>query len=98
MGRVVSPKATHLIKLFFKRQCRPYDKGIMRVELVSVLANSTFILLTKKKMKTIEDVIEFIIKNSDNTERMDRINKITFPFTSKYNNKFTTKKKETIWI
>jgi len=49
-------------------------------------------------MKTIEDVIEFIIKNSDNTERMDRINKITFPFTSKYNNKFATKKKETIWI
>lgn len=33
---------------------------------------------------TIDDVIEFIIKNSDKTERMDKINKITFPFTSKY--------------
>lgn len=33
---------------------------------------------------TIDDVIEFIIKNSDKTERMDKINKITFPFTQKY--------------
>lgn len=48
-------------------------------------------------MKTIEDVIEFIIKNSDNTERMDRINKITFPFTSKYNSRFS-KKKDEVWI
>ncbi|MBO7716655.1 MAG: hypothetical protein J6S85_24025 [Methanobrevibacter sp.] len=48
-------------------------------------------------MKTIEDVIEFIIKNSDNTERMDRINKITFPFTSKYNSRFP-KKKDEVWI
>lgn len=33
---------------------------------------------------TIDDVIEFIIKNSDKTEWMDKINKITFPFTTKY--------------
>ena len=46
----------------------------------------------KTKMTTIDDVIEFIIKNSDNTQRMDRINKITFPFTSKYDSKFTKKK------
>jgi hypothetical protein len=45
-----------------------------------------------KMMIKLEDVIEFIIKNSDNTEWMDRINKITFPFTSKYNSRFTEKK------
>lgn len=39
-------------------------------------------------MTTLNNVIEFIIKNSDKTERMDRINKITFPFTSKYNSRF----------
>lgn len=33
---------------------------------------------------TIDDVIEFIIKNSDKTEWMDKINKVTFPFTTKY--------------
>ena len=33
---------------------------------------------------TINDVIEFIIKNSEQTEWMDKINKVTFPFTSKY--------------
>lgn len=37
-----------------------------------------------KEKITIDDVIEFIIKNSDKTEWMDKINKITFPFTSKY--------------
>lgn len=37
-----------------------------------------------KEKLTIEDVIEFIVKNSDKTERMDKINKITFPFTTKY--------------
>ena len=37
-----------------------------------------------KMMIKLEDVIEFIIKNSDKTEWMDKINKITFPFTSKY--------------
>jgi len=38
----------------------------------------------KEEEITINDVIEFIIKNSDQTERMDKINKVTFPFTSKY--------------
>ena len=33
---------------------------------------------------TFNDVIEFIAKNSDNTLRMDKLNKLTFPFTSKY--------------
>lgn len=50
-----------------------------------------------KMMIKLEDVIEFIIKNSDNTEWMDRINKITFPFTSKYNSRFTEKKEIRIW-
>lgn len=35
---------------------------------------------------TIDDVIEFIIKNCDDTELMDKINKTSFPFTTKYLN------------
>lgn len=38
----------------------------------------------EKKEITIEDVMMFIIHNSENTEIMDKINKTTFPFTSKY--------------
>ncbi|MBO7713852.1 MAG: hypothetical protein J6S85_09810 [Methanobrevibacter sp.] len=37
-----------------------------------------------EKKITLSDVIEFIVKNSENKERMDKINKITFPFTTKY--------------
>ena len=37
-----------------------------------------------KEKITIDDVIEFIVKNSDKTEWMDKLNKATFPFTSKY--------------
>lgn len=37
-----------------------------------------------KKEITFEDVVKFIIENSEETEMMDKINKITFPFTSKY--------------
>lgn len=40
----------------------------------------------KKEEITVEDVISFIVQNSDETERMDKINRITFPFTSKYEN------------
>ena len=35
---------------------------------------------------TIDDVIEFIIKNCDDRELMDKINKTSFPFTTKYLN------------
>lgn len=41
-----------------------------------------------------EDVIEFVIKNSDHRERMDKLNKITFPFTTSYENKYSKKKSE----
>lgn len=33
---------------------------------------------------TFKDVVEFIAVNSDQTARMDKLNKLTFPFTSKY--------------
>lgn len=33
---------------------------------------------------TFEEVVEFIALNSDETEWMDKLNKLTFPFTSKY--------------
>ena len=33
---------------------------------------------------TIDDVIAFIVKNCDNTEYMDKINRTSFPFTAKY--------------
>lgn len=39
---------------------------------------------TRKEGITIDDVIEFIVKNSEHTEWMDKLNKATFPFTSKY--------------
>ena len=45
---------------------------------------------------TFDDVMEFIIKNSDNRERMDKLNKITFPFTTSYENKYW-KKEVSVW-
>ena len=33
---------------------------------------------------TLDDVIAFIVKNCDNTEYMDKINRTSFPFTAKY--------------
>ena len=33
---------------------------------------------------TIDDVIEFIIKNCDDREAMDKISRTSFPFTTKY--------------
>ena len=35
---------------------------------------------------TIDDVIEFIIKNCDDRELMDKISRTSFPFTTKYLN------------
>ncbi len=43
-------------------------------------------MFKETKEITIDDVIEFIIKNCDNTELMDKINKTSFPFTTKYLN------------
>ena len=36
------------------------------------------------KNMTLDDVLMWIIKNSDDTDAMDKINKLTFSFTSKY--------------
>lgn len=33
---------------------------------------------------TFEDVVAFIIQNADNTEMMDKLNRMTFAFTSKF--------------
>lgn len=38
----------------------------------------------KIKNLTIDEVLFWIIKNSDDTDVMDKINKMTFQFTSKY--------------
>lgn len=38
----------------------------------------------KKDEITFNDVVEFIAVNSDQTAWMDKLNKLTFPFTSKY--------------
>jgi hypothetical protein len=38
----------------------------------------------KKEEITFTDVVEFIARNSDETFWMDKLNKLTFPFTSKY--------------
>lgn len=33
---------------------------------------------------TLEDILYWIVINSDNTEAIDKINKATFPFTTRY--------------
>lgn len=38
----------------------------------------------KKEEITFTDVVEWIARNSDQTAWMDKLNKLTFPFTSKY--------------
>lgn len=38
----------------------------------------------QEEEKKTNDVISFIIQNCEDTELMDKINRITFPFTSKY--------------
>lgn len=35
---------------------------------------------------TRDDVVRFILYHSDDTEMIDKINKISYPFTSRYNN------------
>ena len=48
---------------------------------------------------TIDDIIEFIIKHCDDRKLMDKINKTSFPFTTKYlnsNNRKTTTPSTTI--
>lgn len=52
-------------------------------------------MLKEVKEITIDDIIEFIIKNCDDTELMDKINKTSFPFTTKYLNSNKWKKETT---
>lgn len=49
-----------------------------------------------KEEITINEVMDFIISHCNEMELMDKINKITFPFTSKYD-KFYSKKEIKIW-
>jgi len=47
----------------------------------------TYLIITMFKDEiTIDDIIEFIIKHCDDIELMDKINKTSFPFTTKYLN------------
>ena len=46
--------------------------------------------MKKKETIWINEILEFIVKNSENKEWMDRINKVSFPFTTKYE-KFSEK-------
>lgn len=41
---------------------------------------------------TWEDVVNFIVQNSDNEEMMDKLNKITYPFTSRYKDNYKLNK------
>lgn len=45
---------------------------------------------------TLDDVIEFIIRNCDDREAMDKISRTSFPFTSKYLNRNKEKGSTTI--
>lgn len=42
---------------------------------------------------TLDDVIEFIIRNCDDREAMDKISRTSFPFTTKYLENDQSKKK-----
>ncbi|MBO7716580.1 MAG: hypothetical protein J6S85_23645 [Methanobrevibacter sp.] len=46
---------------------------------------------------TLDDVIEFIIRNCDDREAMDKISKTSFPFTTKYLNNNKEKERQTQW-
>ena len=46
---------------------------------------------------TLDDVIEFIIRNCDDREAMDKISKTSFPFTTKYLNNNKEREKQTQW-
>ena len=52
----------------------------------------------QEKEITIKDVMEFIFTNCNNTEMMDKINRITFPFTSKFEKYSATKERRSIKI
>jgi hypothetical protein len=42
------------------------------------------IIIIMKKDITLEDIIDWIIRNNEEREAIDKINSVTFPFTSKY--------------
>lgn len=46
-----------------------------------------------KEEITLDDVIEFIIRNCDDREAMDKISRTSFPFTTKYLENQTVKPK-----
>ena len=46
---------------------------------------------------TLDDVIEFIIRNCDDRAAMDKISKTSFPFTTKYLNNNKEKERQTQW-
>lgn len=48
-----------------------------------------------KEEITLDDVIEFIIKNCDDREAMDKISRTSFPFTTKYLENQTKSKRYT---
>jgi hypothetical protein len=53
-----------------------------------------FTIIDMTREITIDDVIEFIIRNCDDREAMDKISRTSFPFTTKYlkNNQIRPKK------
>lgn len=50
--------------------------------------------MEKEKEITFADVVAFIITNCDDEKVMDKINRMTFPFTSKFK---TTNQKKQDW-
>lgn len=38
----------------------------------------------KDYQTTVAQIVDFIVRHSDDTQTMDKLNKITFPFTSKF--------------
>lgn len=51
------------------------------------------IIIMFREEITLDDVIEFIIRNCDDREAMDKISRTSFPFTTKYLENQTVKPK-----
>lgn len=51
----------------------------------------------KNEEITLNDVLVWIIENGDKTDLMDKINKTTFPFTSKYGDRAKKQKDGSDW-
>lgn len=84
---VLTKRNKYLEGLVEKKQKEKTEKVDFKKKFLDSLQTAfylQFITIMQKEEITFTDVVEWIARNSDNTLRMDKLNKLTFPFTSKY--------------